>query len=285
MGATRTDSAGPPASDSVGGAVSHSVLGMLSALVARPRRAVISILERAGQVDRAREAYGRWSPSRTVRRDHRDMVALRSVIAATAGGGGGIGVDVGANTGTVSAMLFDVSPTEQHVLIEPVGELAARLEARFPGAEVHCAVCGDHETVVPFVVAVDRPTRSSIHGELARSGGRTETRHLRQVVLDALLTGKRVAVVKIDVEGAELDVVRGLRRTLLESRPVVIFEHFGQDVGGPDGSASLFDEFERAGYRVFDIDGSGPMNVVDFEETVRRGRVWTFIAVPQRGTD
>jgi FkbM family methyltransferase len=207
------------------------------------------------------------------------MEILRALTSASVGGGR-LGVDVGANVGSVSEMLFDASPAVSHVLIEPVEHLADRLRDRFPGAEVHQVVCGEIRAEVEFNVAIDLPTRSSLDPALAASGGRTERRELQQVPLDEIIGDRRPGLVKIDVEGAELRVLRGLRSTLTSARPLLVFEHF---TIGDDGRTTT--EIHRllngASYKVFDIDGAGPFDADQFVRRVARGKVWTFVATPR----
>ena len=47
---------------------------------------------------------------------------------------------------------------------------------------------------------------------------------LRTVPGDSLLADRRVDFIKIDVEGMELDVLRGLAQTIAASRPVIFVE-------------------------------------------------------------
>jgi hypothetical protein len=128
---------------------------MAFSMTKRVRSATIRLIDRFGLRDVAASVRGRWSPSYTARRDHRDMAQLRSIVAVVLGGGAR-GCDVGANQGSVSAMFFEVSPERRHLLIEPVAELAQRLESKFPDADVAAVVCGEHHGVATFNVAIDR---------------------------------------------------------------------------------------------------------------------------------
>ncbi len=79
--------------------------------------------------------------------------------------------------------------------------------------------------------------------------------------LDAELAGRRPALVKIDVEGAELDVLRGGRALLADARPLVVFEHVASAArlyGASSGE--IWELLGSLGYRVFAATGEGPFD-------------------------
>ena len=95
--------------------------------------------------------------------------------------------------------------------------------------EVLNVAVGDSDGTVELFVA-DHPGGSTIERSQAASIGRTEI--VQQVTIDRLVASGRLPipnVVKIDVEGAEPAVIRGMSTTLREHRPIVIFELDDQD--------------------------------------------------------
>ena len=68
---------------------------------------------------------------------------------------------------------------------------------------------------------------------------------------DIVSASAEVEVVKIDVEGAELGVLRGAPRLISRCRPVILFESGpagGEELGFT--AAALFDWFAESGYEV-----------------------------------
>lgn len=66
--------------------------------------------------------------------------------------------------------------------------------------------------------------------------------------LDAALAGQQVNLIKIDVEGAELRVLKGARNAL-RSRPVVVTEIHSDEL-----RRTVMDYLEDVGYCVREID-------------------------------
>jgi hypothetical protein len=97
---------------------------------------------------------------------------------------------------------------------------------------------------------------------------------------DALPEGYRPTLIKIDVEGAEHQVFEGALETLRRHQPVVAFEHslgcrhYGQEPGG------VYELLQSARLRIFDMDGRGPYDRIEFTREVLSLRRWFFFARP-----
>lgn len=252
----------------------------MRSLLERGRAVVVRLIDRLGWREPIRALNERWSPSRRVRRDGRDRRHLDVLIASTVGPNE-LCVDVGANVGSVTRTITRVAPDIRHVLVEPLPDLAARLADEFPTCEVHAVALSDHEGSVDFTRNLDRPTRSGIDPGQTKAGQRTEQITVPITTLDALLAGRNPCFVKIDVEGAELDVLRGASHTLEQARPLVVFEHQPDAASDFDATRSIHKLLGAAQYRVFDIDGEGPYDAEAFVTVCRRGHVWNFVAVPE----
>ncbi|MET0282868.1 MAG: FkbM family methyltransferase [Polyangiales bacterium] len=147
---------------------------------------------------------------------------LASTLVARLGPADAVFVDVGAHLGTVVEAVLRRGDRRRVVAIEAVAEKAAFLRKRFPSIEVHHCAAGECECEVSFFVDVRRSAYSSLGRPLP--GREVHEVHVAMRPLDAVLQDERVGMIKIDVEGAELGVLRGARRLIEAHRPVIMFE-------------------------------------------------------------
>lgn len=164
-------------------------------------------------------------------------------------------LDIGANAGFFSMLLakhfskgrviaFEPNPPIAALLAESIAEndLASRVE-------LHRLAASDQNAVLQFLV----DAANSGHSRLA-SDASSASMQVDAVILDAWLPAKlgdaRIAVVKIDVEGAELRVLKGMRALLQAHRPALVVEGYDQhlrDFG--DSLPALREWLAEAGYR------------------------------------
>lgn len=190
-------------------------------------------------------------------------------------------VDVGSHEGSVLTELLRVAPDGRHIAYEPLPHLADALRHRFPTVDVRCAAASNRAGQSPFVHVIDRPDHSGLLARTVPGNPRRETINVRLEALDeALPSGYAPSLIKIDVEGAEQQVIEGAMRTITASRPIVVFEH-GR--GGADHYGTEPADIHRllcheAGMRLFDLDGNGPYTLAALQKTFERGDRWNFVA-------
>lgn len=178
---------------------------------------------------------------------------------------GDVVYDVGANVGWYSLLAARaVGPAGSVVAFEPSLEnaLLAQQNAAVNGFEnvtVVPAALTDHDGWMTFL------TRGSLEGRLDLQEGpgadRGDERHgsgqellVPVASLDSwlsLVDRPAPTLVKIDVEGAEVGVLRGMRRTLAEARPTIIVELHGT-------REAVLDELDAAGYEHAPIERDVP---------------------------
>jgi len=166
---------------------------------------------------------------------------------------GDIFVDVGANIGyfTVLAGLCVGAAGRVHA-VEPDADNAALLARNvalngLSNVQLHRTAVSDHCGEAPLF----RGTSNSGAHSLLRKNGLTAGPSVPVVTLDRLLHAEpRIKLLKIDVQGAEMSVLRGLaeRLTAKDARPAIIMEFSPADLARADELAELFGFIERNDY-------------------------------------
>ncbi len=179
-------------------------------------------------------------------------------------------LDIGANIGAHTLQLARcVGPTGRVVAMEPTeyafGKLLTLLQNNKPLSDI----------VTPHQVMLTAQSNAELAPELYSSwpvdasseprhalhlGAGKTTRGARPVMLDDLVRGdglQRIDLIKLDVDGWEMDVLHGARQTLRELKPPIVFElapctleergHTGQE---------MLDELASHGYAFSTLGGS-----------------------------
>jgi FkbM family methyltransferase len=174
-------------------------------------------------------------------------------------------VDVGANVGIYVHALRRCGAIVE--AFEPQPECSAVLQAyaaAYPSVRVHTLALGDAESVVTLSVPIEhgRPARASASMR-ATSTGAGETIRVPVRTLDSFEL-ERVNAMKIDVEGAELDVLRGGVQTIERTRPLLLVEIEQRHHVGP--IQTVFEWLTELGYEgTFLLPGRGLQPLSEFE--------------------
>ena len=202
------------------------------------------------------------------RMEQRDALGIAAVLAATLHGDSTY-VDVGSNRGQVLSEAVRVAPGASQIAFEPIPALAAGLRGRFPGVDCREMAVGAEPAVAQFChfKSLDGWSGLRRSPEISDEQGQPELIDVEVSTLDIQLEDLTPSVIKIDVEGAELDVLRGGRALLARAHPLLIFEHVPQAArlyGA--ASAEIWELLEELGYRIFAVTGEGPFDRSSFAE-------------------
>lgn len=174
---------------------------------------------------------------------------------------GDVFVDVGAHIGYFTLLGAQrVGPAGLVLAFEASPRTSAELKANvmlngFHQVQVRNEALSDDPGVVTFFQG---PAGNTGLGSL-RSGGGGPAEVVQAVRLDDVLQpGRRVSLIKIDVEGAEHRVLRGAEGCLTRDRPDVVLEltdSFLREMGS--SAAGLAEWMSRLGYRMFRLGWEG----------------------------
>jgi FkbM family methyltransferase len=168
----------------------------------------------------------------------------------------GAAVDVGANIGNHSLFFAPRFAAVHAFEPNPPALALLRCNAALAGASrlhVHAFGLGDRDAQLPFSHNTDGNLGGSGFGFAGVQGGQVRLCELRRGdgVLPQALQGLPLALLKIDVEGAELAVLQGLADTVARERPVVVFE--SNRAGGAQGGAQVLAWLRAQAYSDFHV--------------------------------
>jgi FkbM family methyltransferase len=227
------------------------------------RRMGLPILR--GNARGLRISFGESSLSRTVRRSESQVEDKLLELVQP----GDVVYDLGANIGWYSLLAGRrVGPAGKVVAFEPFIENAAYLERNaarngLANVVVVPAAVGDEDGWAMFLAHGSLQGRLDKRGNDAPAKGRTgrDLDSRRRIPVPVLALDTWIAqaeqappsLVKIDIEGAEIRALRGMRETLRSARPTLIIELHGTRV-------EVLELLDGAGYEYEAIECDVPMS-------------------------
>jgi len=163
-------------------------------------------------------------------------------------------LDIGANFGVYTARFSQLVGSEGRVIaMEPVHQTFDILNAlvqELPLRNVTLlnVACFEKSCVLPLRIPPGNFGMENLYESALDSNAAGPLALCLSV--DALQLPERVAVAKIDVEGAELQVLRGMTATLARDRPILIVEW-------SPGMEKIVEFLEPFGYKVLSTSGKG----------------------------
>jgi FkbM family methyltransferase len=177
---------------------------------------------------------------------------------------GGTLIDVGSNVGSVALLLADT--IEDAILFEPNPLAAARARENLARNQL------DFKVYEFALSDINGEIRFESHGAVDVGGhvslkapsGDATNRIVPRITFDEFLCQHGnphvpVSLVKIDVEGHENSVLRGMQKFLVEKRPpLMMFEYLQRT-----NLVETLRFFGTIGYQVFELQTSGPVAVTN----------------------
>jgi FkbM family methyltransferase len=198
-------------------------------------------------------------------------------------------VDVGCHKGEMLDKILDFAPQGQHFCFEPLPDLYEGLiKNKYP------ANCHFYKTALSyekgettFNYVVSNPSYSGILRRKYDHPNEVDTQITVETdLLDNIIPSDLpIHFIKIDVEGAEMLVLRGAEKTIQRCKPIVVFEHGlgGSDIYGTTPK-QIFEFFTHCGLHIslmYDwLNQFPPLSIEALEEQFLKNKNYYFIAHP-----
>ncbi|HRE73087.1 MAG TPA: FkbM family methyltransferase [Flavobacteriales bacterium] len=219
--------------------------------------------------------------SRNQRYDAQTLEIMRRVLKP-----GSVCVDVGAHEGEILREMIKYAPGGKYFCFEPIPNLYEKVKRTFPEAKVFDCALSDHKGSASFQYVVSNPAYSGLKRREYKGKEEIKEIEVKTELLDDLLPlSEQIHLIKIDVEGGELGVLRGAEKLIRKWKPVVIFEH-GKGASefygtGPD---HVFSFFQEAGMKISILNSylnnAEALSAEEFKRQFEQGINYYFIAHP-----
>nr|WP_294906013.1 FkbM family methyltransferase [uncultured Lacibacter sp.] len=201
-------------------------------------------------------------------------------------------VDVGTHNGDILDLLLQQSPGGTHYGFEPLPVFYRSLISKYMQQEnivLYDLALSNSNGSTSFNYVTSNPSYSGIKKRnYDRSNETDETIEVRTAKLDDVLfsANKKIDFIKIDVEGAELGVLKGAEQLIKRDRPVIVFECGlgGTDVYNttPDDLFSFFSSMEYKVSLMKDfLKDASALSKHAFEQQYYQKLNYYFVAYPE----
>ena len=199
-------------------------------------------------------------------------------------------IDVGCFIGEILDLLIKVAPAGQHYGIEPIPEKFNELKKKYANAN-NCHIlnfaASNKKGESDFNFVISNPSYSGLKKRDYDKPNEEDTIiTVKTELLDNLIPKEiDIDFIKIDVEGAELQVLQGASRIIERCKPIIVFEHGlgASDIYGTSPEM-IYRFFEEKSMKISNlglwIKGNPPLSADNFSDQYYNKRNYYFIAHP-----
>lgn len=194
-------------------------------------------------------------------------------------------IDIGCHKGEILDIMLELAPDGNHTAFEPIPVFYNALVEKYKSKAVILPYAlSDKNGSADFQYVKNAPAYSGLRKREYTVDPDIEVISVEVKKLDDLIAGQKVNLIKIDVEGAELNVLQGAINMLRAEKPYVIFE-FGM------GASNYYESTPEKMFQLLCVDaglkistlksfvsGKGALSAVDFQKLYENQTEYYFIA-------
>jgi FkbM family methyltransferase len=195
-------------------------------------------------------------------------------------------IDVGAHDGKILQLMMKAAPQAQHYAFEPIPELFQGLKQTFSkNTKVYCIALSDKKETTSFNLVLTDLAYSGLNKRAYDKKEKDTSIFVETELLDAIIPhDEKISLIKIDVEGAELLVLKGAVKTIQQSKPILLFEFgkAGADAYNYDDGIMFQFISETLQYHIYTLkdwlQNKTPLTQQDFSSHFKNGSEFFFVA-------
>ncbi|MGB0430380.1 MAG: FkbM family methyltransferase [Bacteroidia bacterium] len=136
-------------------------------------------------------------------------------------------IDIGCHKGEVLEQILELAPQGQHFGFEPIPQFYQYLTTKFSkNCNFYQVALSDKNGEVEFNYVVSNPAYSGIEQREYPKEEEINKITVKTQRLDEIIPqGVFIDLIKIDVEGAEFQVLKGATELIKRCKPLIVFEH------------------------------------------------------------
>ena len=162
-------------------------------------------------------------------------------------------LDIGAHLGNWAARMKNVFPDSEILSLEGNPSCAPELRQKNPNSLI--VLLGEKEGIKDFYLPADEntPEGGSFYKENTHYYNDYKTIQLPVRTLDSIAANKGFDFIKFDVQGAELDIIRGGLKTVLDSSMLQLEVSFLNCNQGAPLASEIISYLHSLGFSLYDI--------------------------------
>lgn len=194
-------------------------------------------------------------------------------------------IDVGSHKGEVLEIFVKLGRGGTHFAFEPIPHMAAQLRRKFPMAQVLDCALASSTGEVTFQYVRNAPAYSG----LKKRAYAVKHPDIQEITVqckrldDVIHSSQKIDLIKIDTEGAELEVLKGAGELLKRNTPVLLFEFgLGSSEYYKAGPDEMFAYLHALNYRIYSLsaflNGDPAYTADTFRQVYQSNREYYFVA-------
>lgn len=195
-------------------------------------------------------------------------------------------IDIGCHKGEILELFLKYSPSGTHFAFEPIPYFYDKLKKKYSNVNVLPYALSDESGTSEFYWIKDNPAYSGLSKrKFSEKNADIQSIKVDLKTLDDVIP-KDIPIhfIKIDVEGAEMKVLKGGEGLIQKYHPIIAFE-FG--LGGSDYyntyASDIFDFFHQHQYSLYSFENflhhQKPYTKAEFEKVYQDNIIYNFVAV------
>lgn len=197
-------------------------------------------------------------------------------------------IDIGANEGKILQWMIEFAPNGNHIAFEPIPSLYAQLKLQFSNSTLILPYAlSDQQSKSSFNYVTSNPALSGLLKRPYPKYHQEKQIEVQTMLLDQVVDQNlKISLIKMDVEGGELNVLLGAKQTIIRNKPIILFEcgKVGGELYGFT-AANMYQLFnENFQYKLYTLKGwlkaSSPLSYTDFADFYENGSEYFFLGAP-----